>query len=365
MQWMHTATCLLVLLTGCSTSPMSTGTSSTSTGGSTGGGGTTPPAVPSCAPAPGSTARPSDTGRAACLYVTVPSPLAGNPSTSQLLGFSATASGAVDPLIATTLPTDMRTMAVTTDTAGAVYVGSYNRVTYASGTVTMYGVQYSNNLNSVSVTRSFTPLYLDGTEVPPMVLGVDAALQPYVYSNILTVYPANASGRLAPVASASRSTTNLQDYIYSLAFDGSNNLYVPQVQSTGRVATVSVFALPITGTSKPTRVLAPNSTLSTITGAAVDNTGRMYVGGATLTGTAAIAVFAAGATGDATPLRVIAGASTGLAQPVSVVVDGLQTVYALSGGAIRVFQAAASGNVAPDAVLTSSGLDTAVGIAVY
>ena len=64
-----------------------------------------------------------------------------------------------------------------------------------------------------------------------------------------------------------------------------------------------------------------------------------------------ILIFAAGASGNATPTATIAGDNTGLASPVGIALDGAGNIYVTSGNSIMVYAAGASGNATPTATI--------------
>src|SRR2546427_8678105 len=72
-----------------------------------------------------------------------------------------------------------------------------------------------------------------------------------------------------------------------------------------------------------------------------------------------ITVYAAGASGNATPTATIAGDNTGLFGPVGIALDGAGNIYVTSGNSIMVYAAGASGNAPPTA--TISGSNTGLG----
>src|SRR2546425_10612916 len=66
-----------------------------------------------------------------------------------------------------------------------------------------------------------------------------------------------------------------------------------------------------------------------------------------------IAVYAVGATGNATPTAVIAGGNTGLLGPGAMAFDAAGRLYVANGNII-VYQAGVTGNVAPAATIAGS-----------
>lgn len=86
----------------------------------------------------------------------------------------------------------------------------------------------------------------------------------------------------------------------------------------------------------------------------------------TNSGSASVTVFALGASGNAIPVRTIAGTSTGLASPLGIGVDSFGNVYVAnrSAGTVTVYGPADSGNVAPSRTITAQGMAAPEGIAV-
>ncbi|HET9029390.1 MAG TPA: hypothetical protein VFN49_04370 [Candidatus Aquilonibacter sp.] len=140
------------------------------------------------------------------------------------------------------------------------------------------------------------------------------------------------------------------------------------------------------GTTDPSQYTALTSTtngslssIATAKGLAVDSGGKLY---AANWGNNSIAIFAAGASGAATPIATIAGANTLLCGPHAVAVDAYGTIYVensgsasnpsnactnsvSSAGSITVYPSGSNGNVAPARVyaLSSNLDDTYNGIA--
>lgn len=82
---------------------------------------------------------------------------------------------------------------------------------------------------------------------------------------------------------------------------------------------------------------------------------------------AGIAVYAPDANGDAAPFRFIGGPFAGRAQlsdPFGIAVDDDGCVYVTGANSLKVFGPGATGNVAPDGVITSEDLNDAAGVAV-
>lgn len=113
------------------------------------------------------------------------------------------------------------------------------------------------------------------------------------------------------------------------------------------------FSIDANGDAAPVSVLGgPSTGVQFIRGMAFDSAGRLYVASTLYSpSTPSIVVFAPKASGNAAPIRVISGAATLLDSLENITVDSDGTVYAAVIGAIRVFAPGADGNVAPAASL--------------
>ena len=129
----------------------------------------------------------------------------------------------------------------------------------------------------------------------------------------LHVFDAGANGSvtskrtLTVTGPTAASFTNVQ-----LAFDGSGNLYMPFANTSVPSAANTWVAVYAPSATSPSPVLTgPATELTAATGVALDPQGNIFVANAD-PGAAAIVVFAAGASGGATPIRNVSGPSTGI-----------------------------------------------------
>jgi serine/threonine-protein kinase len=177
----------------------------------------------------------------------------------------------------------------------------------------------------------------------------------------VTIYPVAASGAATPIATISGANTQLNQPFFDVV-DSSGTLYVsnqgnPGTQTAGYVTEYA--ATDQSGNVAPTRTITG---LFNPQGVALDSAGNLYVAVVD-----AIDVFAPGASGPATPIRVIGGSSTTLqnlvlgGQPAGVALDSTGDEYVAMGPAVLEFAPGATGNVAPTNVFggTTPGSDPA------
>jgi hypothetical protein len=159
-----------------------------------------------------------------------------------------------------------------------------------------------------------------------------------------------------------------------LATDSAGQVYVGGSQNISGTTTytweVMVYAAGASGNATPVRtVIGSGSSFLTVSEMAVDSAGLLYV----LTNRPApmVAVLSATANGAATPVRMITGAATQLGgNPLGIAVDISGTIYVSNTGAlgtasVLAFPSTANGNVAPARVISGSntGFHALYGIA--
>jgi len=161
-------------------------------------------------------------------------------------------------------------------------------------------------------------------------------------SSLVLAYPSGVSNTPSATNSITLPSGTTAEYI---ALDPAANIYL--ATSTD----VREYATGATGAATPTRVLPLNATTTlsnTPTGLAADASGNIYV---SESGTG-VAVFSASASGSVAPARFISGALTTLVDPFKLAIDGAGNLYVMNFIAtgqldILVFAPAANGNVAP------------------
>jgi sugar lactone lactonase YvrE len=179
----------------------------------------------------------------------------------------------------------------------------------------------------------------------------------------ILVYAAGASGNATPMTRI----FSFENGPYSptdIALDGAGNMYIADPGDRS----IKVFTAGASGAAIPKAVIAGSNTGLLPWGIALDAAGNIYVANigsdpnTGLTGNK-ITVFAAGASGNATPTATIAGGNTGLDEPVGIAVDGAGNIYvANQRGGITVYAAGASGDVTPMPTITgpNTGLNNPV-----
>ena len=185
-------------------------------------------------------------------------------------------------------------------------------------------------------------------------------------SNSITVYAAGATGNATPTATIAGSNTGLNGPV-GIVFNAARQLYAANTRSNS----ITVYAAGATGNATPIATIAGSNTgLTASNGIAVDAVGRLYVANfdnVNIT-SSSITVYAAGATGNVTPMATIAGSNTGLNAPFGIALDagGRLHVANLDSDSITVYAAGATGNATPATTIAGSntGLNNPIGIAV-
>jgi len=185
-------------------------------------------------------------------------------------------------------------------------------------------------------------------------------------SNSITVYAAGATGNATPTATIAGSNTGLNGPV-GIVFNTARQLYAANTRSNS----ITVYAAGATGNATPIATIAGSNTgLTASNGIAVDAVGRLYVANfdnVNIT-SSSITVYAAGATGNVTPMATIAGSNTGLNAPFGIALDAGGRLYVanLDSDSITVYAAGATGNATPATTIAGSntGLNNPIGIAV-
>ena len=176
--------------------------------------------------------------------------------------------------------------------------------------------------------------------------------------NSVTVFAAGATDNASPKITIQGDATGLSTPA-GITIDGSGNLHVVNAGTK----TITTYALGATGNASPIRTIGGGNTgLTDPTAIAADAAGNLYVSNSVENG-GDIVVFAAGANGNVAPIRRISGSSTGINRAAGIAIDALDRLYVANVGlysrccqSITVYAAGANGNAAP--VRTIGGSNT-------
>jgi hypothetical protein len=163
-------------------------------------------------------------------------------------------------------------------------------------------------------------------------------------ANTVTVFTAGATGNVAPLRQIVGSNTQLSAP-EGCQLDSNLNLWVDNFNGDS----ITEYGPTANGNATPIAVLNTGVQF----GFVFDHNGRIIVP----TGNA-VMIFAAGATGNATPLQTIQGSNTGFQNVNTVGVDAQNNIYvaddAQFSNAIYVFPSTANGNVTPTRTISGS-----------
>jgi len=173
----------------------------------------------------------------------------------------------------------------------------------------------------------------------------------------IETFPATATGLSVATTEVRGKQTGLNDPIYD-AIDKSGDFWVSDFSA------VALLEYPSTTNGNiPASNTVDAAAFDSPTGIAFDANDRAYVADI---GTNSIYVFAAGATGAATPIQTIVGAATTLNNPEQVAIDQQGNIWVanFSNNSVLEFAGTANGNVAPIKTIVgaATGLDDPDGI---
>jgi hypothetical protein len=175
-------------------------------------------------------------------------------------------------------------------------------------------------------------------------------------SSVIDVFAANATGATAPIRMITGTNTASFDELGFLAVDGAGDVYVTNYNQSDDPAAPSVQTNPIRATNNSLLDLWPRDVSRSMAYPHTDETDEPTE----------IIEFAAGASGNAMPLKRIGGSATNIVEPQAVAVDAASNLYYVDANGsfytpvgipllLEVFSPSATGNVAPTASITSTG----------
>lgn len=296
-----------------------------------------------------------------CLYVTnwygesiTVYPLNANGNVAPIQAIAGSSTG-ID------LPDD-----IALDASGNIYITNFN-----NNSVTMYAAGATGNVSpTLSIIGPATQLF------DPQGIAIDPINGDIYVGNLdgpsgnpsILVFSPISSGNVAPIEIIEGSKTKLQDPD-GIVVDASGNIYVSDDDDY-----IDVYPPGATGNVAPARRIKGSLTkMATPLGLALDASSNVYVAN---NGYNNLTVYSSGANGNVAPVQLIVGHKTGLTNLHGVAVDSSQNIYAANGGEPRscpncsfvaVYAAGATGNVSPIGGIRGSktGLDGPNGIAIH
>lgn len=200
----------------------------------------------------------------------------------------------------------------------------------------------------------------------------NAGQSPHPHDDKVLAFSREADGNVAPAYRIAGAKTRLI-YPRAVGLDGARNLYVSNYTPLEKQSNVAVFAAGASGNASPLRTIAgPATQLQSPSAISLDRDDNLYVvdtygvdSGCTdpTQGCWTVNVYAAGAGGDVAPIRSIRGPATKLFYVYGSAVDASGNVYVADGRPVNccvtVYAAGAGGNVKPMRTIQGSRTDLA------
>ena len=180
-------------------------------------------------------------------------------------------------------------------------------------------------------------------------------------SSVISQFVPNPGGNVAPAATLSGSSTNLQAP-FAIAIDASGNAYVANLAAgPGGTGSITTYAAGTSGNIAPLTAISGIATmLAEPAGITVDRNGNIYV--ANLSNI--VTEYSPGSNGNAAPIATIAGPDTMLAAPDAIALDARSKIYVANliggssaAGSITIYASGSSGDAAPITTITGPSTD--------
>lgn len=288
-------------------------------------------------------------------------PYAANATLSYALQFSTGATGSATPVSSLALPTAFVAYSIALDSAGRIYVGGYQG-SLSTGLRVAEILMYAAH---ASGTPEPLLTMLPQSGGLPVSMAVDSAGQLYVANSrpdSLAVYASAVNGPAMPSRQIEGALTEINT-LESLAVDAAGNVYATtQTGAATPSGLLLIFSPASDGNVAPTRVITSDAGMF-FYGVAVDSGLNVYATEEAAAGAdGAIVEYAAGASGNAMPIRSIAGSATTMGFPGGLRRDNAGTLYTVNEVATSTsvsfsvlgFNASASGNSQPSLAFSSA-----------
>ena len=183
--------------------------------------------------------------------------------------------------------------------------------------------------------------------------------------NSVTVYSKVANGNVAPVQAITGADTDLDD-VWAVAVDSARNIYAANYKGGNyHYGSVTVYAAGSTGDASPIATIygTPGAETISPSGVGIDAAGNIYASGQSSN---SVSVYPPGSNGPTTPSQYISGAATQLSAPDSLAVAAGGKIYITNNSSVTVYAAGTDGNVSPIQTISGSktGIDNPNAVAV-
>ena len=246
-----------------------------------------------------------------------------------------------------------RAAAVAVADDGTVFVANQTTRETEYGSVRVFAAGVNGN------ERPFRSLTRAGSsKTSPVALALGRADTLYVvaegFDSRLLVFVPGADRNAEPIRTLEGPATELERPT-AVALDRAGRIYIAdRVAASGinaygpDLGAVRIYRAGAAGDEAAVRTINGSATrLNGPGGLAVDRSGNVHVPNYWGTGPGSVTVYGPSADGDAKPVRMIAGAATGLDEPRAVALDARDTLYVLNEGSVTVYRPGATGDVAP------------------
>jgi hypothetical protein len=304
---------------------------------------------------------------------------ASNNGTEQdsMLVFSASATGNTTPTSILDLPSGFFSESLAVGPQGQIYVGRIpDDGESNSGQILEYA---AGSTGSATPTVTLNGSDTDTTTFDyPIALAVNSAGTLVVSSSdgTLESFASGFTASSAPTQYLTWGHDNFSDEGRPIGVDTAGDIFYADRRA------IDVFAAGATGAAAPAHAITGtdtttfDTTYDELDAMAVDGAGDVYVANHnSITGDdptpepTGIIEFAAGGSGNATPLKRIGGSATNIVEPDALAVDAVGNLYYADANGdwlpnndmpllLEVFSASASGNVAPAASISSTDFTT-------
>lgn len=205
------------------------------------------------------------------------------------------------------------------DRTGNLYVANFEGCD-----ITVYAARTYKLIRTITSAGSYGLCYIDG-------IALDGAGNTYVvdtpysghdtssYSGFILVFGPGANGHVLPIRVLAGPLTKLTAP-YGIAVNSRGEIYVTNYAKKPPNPEILVFAAGATGNVKPVRVIRGPMTQLAGAGIALDSRGTIFIANDPFTGTDSITAYHHNARGDAPPIREISGDNTGLNMPSAVAI---------------------------------------------